>query len=250
MSADSRPRPRPDSSGRAPARRATALLRLVVGTLVLGAIAYQIADLALHDALAPEEYFSYFTIQSCLAIGVLLVVGGVIALRLPEDPIALARVGAAALPFAVVTGVVYNVLLRGPVAPGYQGSQIPNEIMHVVVPIAVVVEWLVAAGRPRAPWSALAIAAAYPLTWLGLTLLRGSVDGWYPYPFVDPTGPSGAAGVVGYTVGLTAFILLVATLGILWTRRRRRPREGGGPGGSPRRADRGSTQPDSVVAPS
>lgn len=250
MPTASRSRPHPVSGGRDAARRATALLRLVVGVMVLGAIGYQVTDLALHDALVPAEYFSFFTIQSCLAIGVLLVVGGVIALRLPEDPIGLARVGAAALPFAVVTGVVYNVLLRGPVAPGYQGSQIPNEIMHVVVPIAVVVEWIVAAGRPRAPWSALALAAAYPLTWLGLTLLRGSADGWYPYPFVDPTGPAGPAGVVGYTVGLTSFILLVAALGILWTRRRRRAPEGSGPDGSSRRGDRGRSQPDSVGAAS
>ena len=26
----------------------------------------------------------------------------------------------------------------------------------------------------------------FPLVWTALTLVRGAVDGWYPYPFLDP----------------------------------------------------------------
>ncbi|MET0302419.1 MAG: Pr6Pr family membrane protein [Microbacteriaceae bacterium] len=204
------------------ARRVTGVVRLIVGLGVLGAITYQIIDLSIHDAFTPEQYFTFFTIQTCLMAGVVLTLGGVFALRRAVDPRPHAVFAAAIVPFAVITGIVYNLLLRDGIGPGYQGSQIPNEIMHVVVPIVVALDWLLAPGRPRVPWRTLLIAAAYPLAWLAFTMIRGGIDGWYPYPFVDPTGPDGTTGVLIYTVVLTTVILLIATGAIALTHRRRR----------------------------
>ena len=39
---------------------------------------------------------------------------------------------------------------------------------------------------------------AFPLPWTGLTLVRGSLDGWYPYPFLNPV--NGGYGTVAVTV--------------------------------------------------
>ena len=41
-------------------------IRVGGGLLVLASVLTQIVDQATHDAFVPEEYFSYFTIQSSL----------------------------------------------------------------------------------------------------------------------------------------------------------------------------------------
>ena len=46
----------------------------------------------------------------------------------------------------------------------------------------------------------------YPILWVRLTLLRGAVDGWYPYPFLDPADG-------GY--GMVAIVVVAITLGFL-----------------------------------
>ncbi len=47
---------------------------------------------------------------------------------------------------------------------------------------------------------------AYPMGYLGYSLARGAVDGWYPYFFID-------VGVLGHTRALTnAALLSVAML--------------------------------------
>ena len=44
---------------------------------------------------------------------------------------------------------------------------------------------------------------AYPAAWFAYTLIRGSAEGWYPYPFVD-------VGQHGYgRVFLNAAVLLI-----------------------------------------
>jgi hypothetical protein len=67
---------------------------------------------------------------------------------------------------------------------------------------------------------------AYPLVWLGYTLVRGSIVGWYPYPFLNPA--NGGYGQVAATVAVVlvasaVVCLFYAWLGtILGARRRRR----------------------------
>lgn len=200
--------------------RVAAALRLAMGLLVLGMIAYQVTDLAVHDALAPEEYFAYFTIQSCLMIGATLVLSGVSGLRRSADAVWISSASAAMVPFSIITGLVYNALLRGGPAEGYVGWQVPNEIMHVVLPVFILLDWAVGAGRQRVPWRTMWLVGGYPIAWLAFTLVRGAMTGWVPYPFLEPDGPDGPLGVVVYIVVLTSAILLLGAAAILRTRRR------------------------------
>jgi hypothetical protein len=208
-------------------RRAVGTLRIVAALVVFATIATQITDRILNDAFDPEEYFSYFTIQSGLINIVVFVVGGVMALRLPRDTVLFTSVRAATLAYAVVTAGVYNLLLRGIPYEGFVGLQWPNEVLHVWIPIVIVLDWLLSPGRPALPWSTLRLAVVFPIAWLVYTLLRGAVTEIYPYPFIDPA-TAGWGSVVVYIVALSAVIVGLVALAVAYSRwlSARRPSSG------------------------
>lgn len=205
-----------------PLRRTVGILRLAIGLLVLAALVTQIADEVVFGAFSPGEYFSYFTIESSMMNVVVLLVGGALALRWPADTELFTGVRVAIFSYAVVTGAVYNVLLRN--LPGDGGHEAPrwcNEVMHVWVPIFIVLDWLIVSGDVRVPWKRLWLVVSYPLAWLAFTMVRGAITGWYPYPFLEPDGPNGIAGVLVYVVAIAAFIVGLASAAIGYSRLRR-----------------------------
>ena len=52
----------------------------------------------------------------------------------------------------------------------------------------------------------------YPLAWTVLTLIRGALDGWYPYPFLDPAN-GGYGALVTTTVGIVGGFFVIALAG-------------------------------------
>ena len=194
------------------------LLRLIAAVAALAAIVTQITDQVIHDAFAPEWYFSYFTVQSSLISVVVLGFGAVLAFRWRDDPELFTAVRMCAVAYAAVTCVVYNALLRGLPVEGFVGLAWPGEVLHVWVPIFLVVEWVVAPGRAVLGWERVWTAVGFPLVWLGFTLVRGVLTGWYPYPFLEPDAPAGPVSVLVYIVAIAAFIVVVATLAIAISR--------------------------------
>jgi len=217
---------RPIARSPGAARRTAGVLRLLAAAAVLAAVTTQIVDQVLNDEFTPSRYFAYFTIQTSLADAVVLVAGGVVALRHASDTALLTTVRMAIAVYAVVTGSVYAVLLRGIPQEGFVGVPWPNEVIHVAVPIAIAVDWLVVPGSRRLPWTAILVAVAYPLAWAAVTLLRGAATGWFPYPFLQPDGPGGWGGVALYVLGIAVLVLALAVVAIARTRTRRRAHEG------------------------
>jgi len=91
----------------------------------------------------------------------------------------------AGLTLAIVfVGTVYATLLHGLIELSGL-ALVADVLLHYVVPIAMAVYWLVFAPkiglRSRDPllWS------VYPLAYLFYVVVRGSIDGRYPYPFID-----------------------------------------------------------------
>jgi hypothetical protein len=179
----------------------------------------QITDQVLNGAFVPEEYFSYFTIQTSLANLVALVASGLYHFQSSLDTLTLAIVRHALFSYAIVTGTVYNVLLRGlPTEPGEFVSQFtfPNEVLHVVMPIFLALEWLGNPHRPRLPWWSVLIGLVYPILWAIGAVIRGQYTGWYPYDFLDPRQPAGWEGVwlhIG-VIALVIVALLALALGV------------------------------------
>ncbi|MBX0299718.1 Pr6Pr family membrane protein [Cryobacterium sp. 1639] len=196
-------------------RQVVGVLRILLAVLVLAAIVTQITDQLLNDAFDPAGYFGYFTIQSSLMNVVVLSVGGVLALRLAAEPELLARVRMSTLSYAVITGVVYNLLLRGLPADGsFVGISWPNEVLHVWAPALIVLDWLLAPGRPALAWKRIWFALVYPLAWLAYALLRGTFTDWWTYPFLNPGEPGGWPSVLIYIVIIAVTIIAISAAAI------------------------------------
>jgi hypothetical protein len=205
-----------------PSRKITAVVRWGISAWVLAAIVTQIWSEVANDAFYPERYFSYFTIQSSLINIVAFAAGGFVAWRGVKDTRLFTLVRISVFSYAIVTGVVYNVLLRNIPYDGYEPPAWCNESTHVWVPIVIVLEWLCATGRLSLRLRAMWWALLYPLAWVTFTVVRGIITGWWPYPFLQPDGPNGVGGVVVYIVGIAAFMSLNAFIALviakLWTR--------------------------------
>ncbi|WP_200941027.1 Pr6Pr family membrane protein [Microbacterium sp. Root53] len=229
---------------RSPIDRAWAAARVAVAALILIAVLAQLQR-TLSNAAAMEtphgshlptvaaNFFSFFTIESNVASAVVLLVAAVWTWRAAtadRDPQWLAMLLASVTTYMIVTGIVYNLLLRGVQLP--QGATVPwsNEILHVIGPVALLADLLIAPRRRALGWGAIATILVFPLAWVGYTMLRANTvvapatgnAWWYPYPFLDPHSPTtgGALGVALYVVGIAAAIALVAWAVVAIGRRR------------------------------
>jgi hypothetical protein len=181
------------------------VIRAASVVVVLVAMTAQAAVLADNGAFDPTRFFAYFTIQSNL-IGVAAFLVLLATRRVRRSrPVELLR-GAAAV-YLTVTFFVVIFLLSG-VDVGLQLGWV-DFVLHKLFPIVVVLDWVLDPPQVRlVPRDAL-LWLAYPLVWTGVTLVRGGVDGWYPYPFLDPA--NGGYGQVALTaVAITVGFLLIA----------------------------------------
>ena len=191
------------------------VLSLIAAVAIVIALTVQIADQVVNDAFNPEEYFSYFTIQSSLGNIVVLVACGIYGLQTPRDSRLLAALRSHFLAYALVTAAVYNLLLRNlPAAERAWVSSVqwPNEITHVWIPLYFVLDWLLNPHRPKLPRASLPLGLLFPLVWFGYTLVHGHLTGWYPYAFMNPSSDAGWLGVAVYAggIGVTIAALLLA----------------------------------------
>ncbi len=177
------------------------------------------------------NFFSYFTILSNLIAAVVLIIAAIWMLRTRHstapEPAWLATLLLCASTYMIVTGIVYNLLLRNIAIAGISDVW-TNETLHVIIPLFLLADVLFAPRRRALPWVAMLTAAAFPVVWAVYTLIRanfiiGPAHGnhyWYPYPFLDPNIQGGYGGVVGYIIGIAAAIIGVAAL-VIWMGRRR-----------------------------
>ncbi|MEP7281740.1 MAG: Pr6Pr family membrane protein [Rubrivivax sp.] len=177
------------------------LARLTLALVALAAIGWQLV-LHVGASYSVLNFFSYFTNLSNL-FAVLVLLLSVVSGGSARD---LARY-LSAVNMAVV-GIVFAVLLRdvdlGALRPWV------NVVLHIVMPVAVVLDWLL-----RPPTAALTakhvrLALVFPALYLVYVLVRGAATGWYPYPFLDPAHVGGYGVVAAYAVGIFATFLLAS----------------------------------------
>lgn len=215
--------------------------RLAVAGLIIAAIVGQLirsVEISVQNGWpvlgTVIDFFSYFTILSNTASVVTLVIGAVFAFSARRiDPPWFAVLLLSVTTYMLITGIVYNLLLRNvPVAPGATVGW-SNEILHVWAPLFFLLDLLLGAGRRSLPWRSIGIVIVFPIVWVTYTLVRGPLVSnfrtdepyWYPYPFLNPhLQPWGYGGVALYVVGIAAAILVIATVAVGVGRRRGRGR--------------------------
>lgn len=185
--------------------RVLTAVRLLSIVLVVAAIVVAAASLVGEGRFDPTRFFAFFTIQSNL-IGV-AAFAWLVASRGKPRSRGLELLRGAAVVYLTVTFFVVIVLLSG------EDVQLDlvwvDVVLHKIFPIIVVADWILDPPATRLTIRDGLLWLAFPLAWTGVTLVRGALDGWYPYPFLDPA--NGGYGQVAITaVAITAGFLVVS----------------------------------------
>lgn len=213
----------------------------ILVAIAAGASVAVLCDTTLQDAAARglplgaelANFFSLFTIVGAVGSGTVLLISGVTTVRHPRrrEPYPLTVALTAATAWMVLTGVVFQVLLRADwPRPTSTLEYLATEALHIALPVVLALDALVGPRRPRLRFSAIGWILAVPLAWCAYTLVRGplvaspdgSSDSWYPYPFLDPAGPGGYGTVLVYVGIILAALIVLATILVLITRLRAR----------------------------
>lgn len=189
------------------AARTIAAYRAVFALLTLSAIGVQIWTLATDGRFFPGRFFAFFTILSNL-FGALLLLALAVRWRTSRSRQTDVLRGAAVV-YLVVTFFVVIALLSG--ADLQLAIPWVDVVLHKVLPVVVVLDWIIDPPTTRLAPRALVSWLAFPAVWLVATLVRGALDGWYPYPFLDPAR-GGYAAVATYCVAILVGLLAIGAV--------------------------------------
>ena len=123
----------------------------------------------------------YFTDEANLLVAATAAVLAVRSTRLPRGFTFLWTASTVGI---VITAAVYHVVLAK-LFHLTGVAVVTNQLVHTVVPLLAVAGWLLFGPRGVASWRVGLLALLFPIGYLLVTLLRGVVIGWYPYPFLD-----------------------------------------------------------------
>jgi hypothetical protein len=195
-------------------KKALTITRLVLGVITLGAVVLQLIN-SIENGRSIANFFSFFTVQSNILAAGLLVAAGVYGLTgkaVKQIP----YIRGALTLFMTMTGIIYILLLSGNEVSLQTTIPAVNIILHYVMPIAVLLDWLVFPPQKRLAFKTALLWLAYPLFYLVYSLIRGAITNWYPYPFIDPVN-SGWVNVIGISLTLAVSTVLLTWLLVLRT---------------------------------
>ncbi|WP_427116905.1 Pr6Pr family membrane protein [Pseudarthrobacter scleromae] len=207
-------------------------VRLLVGAFVLAALVQKTYDATLPgNDVDSFQLYSEFTVQANLGLALLLIASAAWpAARLSRwwDHL----FGAFVL-YLVMTGLIYIVLVAPPEEPWWSWDLYwPQMAHHRLAPLYVLLDWLLVTRTVRGPWWRPLAWLAYPVAFLIFSWVRGSIDGWYVYDFLDPTLEGGwPAALASIAQVLVAFLVIAALVHLAGNARAapalgRRQREG------------------------
>ena len=128
----------------------------------------------------------------------------------PASALAGGRARLMAATSILMVGLVYSIALRALWNPtGLQG--LADEALHDAAPLLWLALWLLAPHQ-RLAWSEIRWALLPPVVYVAYSLLRGAVEGWYAYWFLDPSTQTAGDFLLSLVVLLCAFSIAAALL--------------------------------------
>jgi hypothetical protein len=163
-----------------------------------------LGDMGLAPAL--WRFSGFFTILSNLGAAS---VATAVALGI-DGPLAGARARLMAATSILMVGLIYSVALRALWNPtGFQ--KVAHVALHDAAPLVWLALWLIAP-HPRLGWKEIWWALLPPVAYIVYALIRGALDGWYPYWFMNPVTQPPAAFAICVAILLCGFSLAAALL--------------------------------------
>ncbi len=130
------------------------------------------------------NFFSYFTVQSNLLIAICMsflafapssTLGKFFSKLSVQTAIAL---------YIFIVALVYNTVLRG-LVPLAGWNLFADTLLHVINPGLYLLYWGLMRSKGNLEYKNGLYWVAFPLLYLIYSLVRGSIVGWYPYPFLN-----------------------------------------------------------------
>jgi hypothetical protein len=220
-------------------RYGIAVVRVLFAALGVAAIVAQLErsiqvwnSTGLHVAFGITNFFSFFTIDSNVGTIVALLIGAIFVFAKKADPHWYTVFRVIVVTYMAVTGIVYNLLLRGVELPQGTTVEWSNEVLHVIACAYIVLDWFIAPGRTALAWRTLRAIAIFPIVWVIYTMIRAPFTAgelpkgklFYPYPFLDPSlAHEGWFSVAFYIVLITVVVLGMGAVFILVSRKWKGP---------------------------
>lgn len=156
--------------------------------------------------------FTYFTMQSNVLV---LVTATLVASSRARDALWFRALFVATLLAISITAIVFHAALADLLGSLTGAAALGNTLVHVVSPALLVSGWLLYGPRGVLEPRAVLLSLVFPLAWLTFTLIRGALENYYPYPFMDiaELGYARTAANLGIVVAL-ALLLALAFAGL------------------------------------
>ncbi len=130
------------------------------------------------------NYFSFFTILTNILVALSLTLGLLVPTTRIGKFFNKPGVESAIAVYIVIVGIVYYFLLMKLWNP--QGLQLIADILlHKLIPILYFLYWILFVPKVNLSWGAAFRWLCYPFLYFCYVLIRGAIDGFYPYPFGD-----------------------------------------------------------------
>jgi hypothetical protein len=190
-------------------RRALVVTRVAFAFLGFSALVTEIATLVARHRFVAGNFFSFFTVESNTLAVIALVVAALATAAGRTGP-GLDLLRGAVTFYMTTVIVIFIVLLSG--LPASELTAVPwdNTVLHYIMPIALIVDWLFDGGSATIRYRQALVWMVFPLAYLAYSLIRGPIVNWYPYPFMDPD----AHGYVSVIV--TSVVIAAVLAGIAW----------------------------------
>ena len=180
----------------------------MIGVIAWAGLVLNIWVLVRHDGMTPSaaiwSELRYFTIITNLIAAVIFT-----RAAFTERALSARASGGIGVPMLMVALVYWSVLYAE--SPPPPEKTLANLLLHLFTPLFVVAYDLLAHRSLQREWRDPFIWLCYPLLYLVYALVRGIIEGQYPYFFLDPQA-SGWAGLIVNSVILLSAFLVFGTL--------------------------------------
>lgn len=188
-------------------------LRLALASYLLVALVAHLAIGLSRNDLAVVQFFSLFAVLSNTLAVVMLLLAATRPGALTSDRFSVFRGGVTV--YMTVTALLYAAALAPTPIDIWSTEPWVTWSLYVVGPLLVALDWLVHRSSEGLTRSSILVWLAFPAAYLGYSLVRGAVTGWYPYPFLDPS-ETGGYGMVAVWSAVALVIVLGLGYGYHW----------------------------------
>lgn len=162
---------------------------------------------------AVARFFIFFTILSNLLVAASLTITLLIPYSKAGRYFSKPSVTASIALYILIVGLVYNSILRNLWSPaGLQ--RLADELLHVAVPVFYFLSWLFFAPKQGLQFRHAFYWLSFPAIYIVYALLRGKLEGFYPYPFID-VNKLGYGTVAINSLGMMLAFIITGSLLIL-----------------------------------